>query len=1181
MADATKTERFSTLDSETYTYQSDPETHESEWNDSNSDSDDNGPPPPPPPEDESSDYDTDHGKHPLRQETTKEKRSRRKRRREARENHAHCERNTRFRLTRSRFKLEQAQGKTFTVDELVKRALLEPVAQLDTPTAEDNNGYTLTKPQGKEVVRFEVKKTPLLHQDTFEIITYVDGVQKQRIPFPMKLCSNAFKGNTRGIIPSTALFLLELVQNAYDACAIGPPTGKYGDGMMSLTTTLLAKGIRLSYEVKRTDSRKLGVTVQHDGTCLCITNVSPTAITEDAWISGHSSKPKSNRDTQSLDNTIHKLSALVSKTGVPTTEQLYETTVILTPPSDMNTKEFRTWCDALVYRTDHTETCFLKWSKCAMFYRWTTSLSEPQVRMYHNDMLFFADKVPTNARKSKRGIDIRIVSLEPDRQPTSTRDRELKKGFLSRCAPERPKAGVQPCTTLSILIDFLLDVLKSSQGVLRCNKLHWSEELLELFAMSGTMQPSHIPEGLCIVNAHDSYLTQLRQTGCNIVLTYSCVSKFFDREKWALDYFHSKSKPDSEVTIVFRKEGEWVEKGMNVYKQAVRSMNVRRLLPEVNVYMLEYSWRSPKYDIRDKYIWYAQDNTLFVPHDWTAEKNKLFPVLNKFGLTQCERVMETLDKARHVRKATSWDIPLDVPTTGSWPDTLFPSDGPECDAFVMDITVLHDCLSPHVLRTINVADPRFKLSDPRLLVPLLAEIKKTSKHPRVSPFKMEGLYNQAILKRYASILEADIDAPLAFQTKVVAVVLLMLELTARPYGGHPWEDLKTFNCLPANCAVKSYLCVEVLNWLGLKTNYIWWSQYQHALVGITLGDHTYVIEATDPPLDIGQKYAMKCLLNLDDTAHVKTLVHEAWFKKMLAEVQEKHPGLQEFLSPLKAQAPSKPVRPMESAQFVVTVPPFVSAPTLFDVRIPSTVVPVQCPPNVRPGEQMTFTVQRPVQPAYPCAIPADMAGQVGQKRKACSIAPRKQLATKAARKHPPPYTSCSRPDVSHGMTSTKFRLELQSQFGLQAQEFDPVYDHVYTREETKMRGGEEYVSPPAGWKKVALNLDKYSDTDWLDKVNGWPVTYHGTVADKDVIRAIIQHGFKVTDVARNGRQYGDGVYFSPKLEYVVDRYCKGNIAGHKIVFLCRVRGSSIHKHSPKVWRCTSESDIRPVAILFK
>ena len=1039
-ADAVKTGTFSQDDesflqealavlSESSGSASNSEHHESKskWNDSDSDSesDDNGPPPPPPPEDESSDYDTDHSKHPLRQETTKEKRSRRKRRRASRANATPREQDTRFRLTRNRSKLEQAQGKTFTVDELVKRALLEPVAQLDTPTAEDNNGYTLTKPQGKEVVRFEVKKTPLLNQDTFEILTYVDGVQKQRIPFPMKLCNNAFKENTRGIIPSTALFLLELIQNAYDACEIGPPTGKYGDGMMSLTTTLLAKGIRLSYEVKRTDSRKLGVTVQHDGTSLRITNVSPTAITEDAWISGHSSKPKSNRDTQNLDNTIHKLSALVSKTGVPTTEQLYETTVILTPPSDMNTKEFRTWCDALVYRTDDTEICFLKWSKCAMFYRWTwaTSLSQPQVRMYHNDMLFFADKIPTSGPlQSKRGIDIRIVSLEPDRQPTSTRDRILKKGFLSRCAPERPKADVQPCTTLYTVVHFLLDVLKSSQGVLRCAKLHWSEELLELFAISGTMQPSHIPKGLCIVNAHDSYLGELLNTGCNVVLTYSRVSEFFDRDKWALDYFHSKSKPDSEVTIIFRKEGEWVEKGINVYKQAVRSMNVRQLLPEVNVNVLKYSWRNPKYDIRDNYIWYSQDNTLFVPHDWIAEKNNLFDVLNNFGLTQCERVMKTLDNARHVGQTPPWDIPLDEPTTGLWPETPFPSDGPECDAFVMDITVLHDRLSPRVLRTINVAKPRFKLSDPSLLVPLLAEIKKTCKHPMVSPFKMEGLYNQAILKRYASILEADIDAPLAFETKVVAVVLLMLELTARPYGGHVWEDLKTFNCLPANCAVKSYLCVEVLNWLGLKTNYISWSQCHHALVGITLGDHTYVIEATTPPLNIGQKYAMQCLLNLDDTSTLKTMVHELWFKKMLAEVQEKHPGLQEFLTPLKA--PAKPVCPMESAQFVATVPSGVTARSHYKVRIPSAVVQVECPPNLRPGERMTFTVQRPVQPAYPYAIPMDMAVrvgaipadravQVGQKRKACNIAPRKQLATKAARKHPPPYTSCDRRDVPH------------------------------------------------------------------------------------------------------------------------------------------------------------------------
>ena len=95
----------------------------------------------------------------------------------------------------------------------------------------------------------------------------------------------------------------------------------------------------------------------------------------------------------------------------------------------------------------YTEICFLKWSKCAMFYRWTwtTSSSEPQVRMYHNDMLFFADKVPTSGPlQSKRGIDIRIVSLEPDRQPTSTRHHPTGNIRCQRTGSRRNRAAHTP-----------------------------------------------------------------------------------------------------------------------------------------------------------------------------------------------------------------------------------------------------------------------------------------------------------------------------------------------------------------------------------------------------------------------------------------------------------------------------------------------------------------------------------------------------------------------------------------------------------------------------------------------------------------------------------------------------------------------------------------------------------------
>ena len=96
--------------------------------------------------------------------------------------------------------------------------------------------------------------------------------------------------------------------------------------------------------------------------------------------------------------------------------------------------------------------------------------------------------------------------------------------------------------------------------------------------------------------------------------------------------------------------------------------------------------------------------------------------------------------------------------------------------------------------------------------------------------------------------------------------------------------------------VKSHLCVETLNWLGIKTQYISWPQQKHALVGVTLDDKTYVIEATTPPLNIDPTYARNCLTTIEYNP-IKKVIDDSWYKKMMTSICAKHPGLKRFVRP--------------------------------------------------------------------------------------------------------------------------------------------------------------------------------------------------------------------------------------------------------------------------------------------
>lgn len=808
------------------------------------------------------------------------------------------------------------------VEEVGTKCDSEMTEALGSVPKEKENEPTITKPQGDEVVTFKVEKKTLLNEDAFEIITLVNGEEKQRLDCMMKVGRNAFEGNSHGDIPSVMLFILELVQNGFDACGVGPATGRFGDGMISLTTALLELGFQISYEVKKSDCGRLGVNMHLDGKSMYLTNLSGAGITEAAWMTGNSSKPDLSDDTtKSLQDTTNSLSALVSGIGVPTTtEQLFETTLILTPPSKMNTGEFWKWCDALMYRVDGTEKCFIQWKeKCAVYYRWTTASSsisgKPMARFYHSNMLVYAQSLPVG---HKCGIDIQVVSIEPGKGPTTGRDRYLSKFWFSRCAPDSPRVDVSSPEGLDELVTFLLNVLNSSQDSLSEERLHWSEEVLDLLAKGGILCTRHLPTDVCILNAHqqNKYVIKgLKRVGCPVLLTYSdALANLFDLELYFMNFCLRESNVDSEMTTIFRKDlNTRTSTGVTLGAPRAHNITIRRFTPKVNLRLFSTFYAERKcVRVHSEYVWFLRTTTMCIPNNWSEQVSNMVPlrVLGLFGLVRSnELYRDYCKRSRTMHKpkplvtrteitTTSQSHPLNERTLEIWSTEPMPTTGPECMAMLMKTSFISDerRFQRDKIGPVFVGK-RYCLGDPFIVSSMFKEIEKTCTTPMVSPLTMEGLNCQAILKRYAAALGTDVDSPLTMKSKLGVVILLMVELTARPYGSSLWTELETFDCLGANCTVKSHLCVEILNWIGIKTHYISWPQQKHALVGITLSEKTYVIEATTPPLDIDHIYARNCLTTIGRSTPPKKVIDDAWYKEMMTNICAKHPDLKKFVRP--------------------------------------------------------------------------------------------------------------------------------------------------------------------------------------------------------------------------------------------------------------------------------------------
>ncbi|CAB4492007.1 unnamed protein product [Rhizophagus irregularis] len=136
---------------------------------------------------------------------------------------------------------------------------------------------------------------------------------------------------------------------------------------------------------------------------------------------------------------------------------------------------------------------------------------------------------------------------------------------------------------------------------------------------------------------------------------------------------------------------------------------------------------------------------------------------------------------------------------------------------------------------------------------------------------------------------------------------------------------------------------------------------------------------------------------------------------------------------------------------------------------------------------------------------------------------------------------------------------------------------VYTR-------GKELYKRPYGWRRIALNINKYGDNEWLGSAGNssseWPVTYHGT--KKEFANNIAEKGFLLSECKRFA--YGRGIYSTPEVdiaeEYATE-FTHENV-DYKVVFQNRVNPEGLLKvNSNTYWITPEEENIRPYGLCIK
>ena len=284
--------------------------------------------------------------------------------------------------------------------------------------------------------------------------------------------------------------------------------------------------------------------------------------------------------------------------------------------------------------------------------------------------------------------------------------------------------------------------------------------------------------------------------------------------------------------------------------------------------------------------------------------------MSYFGLVKISIVYKEFDRLLNtsvsepnpaVKSLSVSNIRLDGLTRQDRSNQALPTKGPECMA--VKVTSVAEDGTIQICETGTVfVGKRMPLSHPDVVSALTRVFLSSSS---IVPCKMQGIFDNAIPKRYASILGIDMDKPLSFQMKMQILVLLMMELTARPYGSDYWSVLKVFDVLPANCNVKSQLCLEILQWVGIHAYRIMWTQFNHALVGFDVDGVSYILETTAPPLSLNSVYARNRITKL---GYMQDVHFNTWFRKLLKQNDIVLCRLNGFLKEGSSTNNSKPKR---------------------------------------------------------------------------------------------------------------------------------------------------------------------------------------------------------------------------------------------------------------------------------
>ncbi|RIA98217.1 hypothetical protein C1645_686038 [Glomus cerebriforme] len=138
---------------------------------------------------------------------------------------------------------------------------------------------------------------------------------------------------------------------------------------------------------------------------------------------------------------------------------------------------------------------------------------------------------------------------------------------------------------------------------------------------------------------------------------------------------------------------------------------------------------------------------------------------------------------------------------------------------------------------------------------------------------------------------------------------------------------------------------------------------------------------------------------------------------------------------------------------------------------------------------------------------------------------------------------------------------------------------IYTR-------GKELYKRPYGWKRFALNIEKYGTNEWLgsvgDSSSEWPVSYHGT--KKEFADNIADKGYLLSEGKRF--LYGKGIYSTPDVNVAEGYATTFNYENvlYKVVFQNRVNPVDLNRketsHGP-YWITPDEKNIRPYGLCIK